>query len=259
MAIYVREYGSVDAPTIVFLHGGGWSGWMWDKHVTFFQEYHCLIPDLPEHGRSAEVKPFSIQSAADEIIELIYTKTKNGKAHVVGFSLGAQIATEILSRDSSVADHVVICSALVRKMPYADIFLKLFQVYYCLTRNKRFHLSQARKYNISYEHFPIYYEDVTKFKGKMLKRILTENFNHGLPIGLDKVEVPTLILVGETEPSIMLNSARDLVTTIPQAKGYIIKGARHTYSYECSFQFSKLIHEWINGNDFSHEFLLPII
>ena len=40
-----------NAPTIIFLHGGGLGGWMWRYQVRAFEkQYHCLVPDLPEHG-----------------------------------------------------------------------------------------------------------------------------------------------------------------------------------------------------------------
>src|SRR5579864_2612613 len=68
----VHEYGPTSAPTICFLHGGGVSGWMWNPQVEALQNtYHCLVPDLPEHGQSAATKPFSIVDAARRIAELI--------------------------------------------------------------------------------------------------------------------------------------------------------------------------------------------
>jgi len=33
--MYYEESGVMDAPTIVFIHGGGISGWMWKKQTDF--------------------------------------------------------------------------------------------------------------------------------------------------------------------------------------------------------------------------------
>lgn len=50
----VCECGPATAPTICFLHAGGVSGWMWQPQVEVLQDtYHCLIPDLPEHGTAS--------------------------------------------------------------------------------------------------------------------------------------------------------------------------------------------------------------
>ena len=48
MALYIQETGSVTTPTIVFLHGGGGAGWMWQPQIDQLSDFHCLVPDLPE-------------------------------------------------------------------------------------------------------------------------------------------------------------------------------------------------------------------
>ena len=57
MSLFLRESGPVSAPTIVFLHGGGVSGWSWQSQIEAFPDYHLLVPDLPEHGRSLNKAP----------------------------------------------------------------------------------------------------------------------------------------------------------------------------------------------------------
>ena len=52
-ALYVHEAGDSGAPPIVFLHGGGLSGRMWQPQLATLTDFHCLAPDLPEHGRVA--------------------------------------------------------------------------------------------------------------------------------------------------------------------------------------------------------------
>ena len=54
--MHIQEIGSKNAPSIVFLHGGGMSSWIWKKQIEHFKDYHCLVPDLPGHGKSNEPK-----------------------------------------------------------------------------------------------------------------------------------------------------------------------------------------------------------
>src|ERR1700676_5643973 len=90
--LHVHECGPNSAPTICFLHGGGVSSWMWTPQVEALQDtYHCLLPDLPEHGLSASVRPFTIADAARRVAELIRELAHGGRAHVIGISEGAQI------------------------------------------------------------------------------------------------------------------------------------------------------------------------
>ena len=41
-----------------FYSWGGVSGWMWDKQIKHFTNFHCLVPDLPAQGKT-EVKSIS--------------------------------------------------------------------------------------------------------------------------------------------------------------------------------------------------------
>ena len=91
MALYVQEVGVNNSRSIVFLHGGGVGGWMWRPQIEQLKdEYHLLVPDLPEHGKSADVKPLTLKNSAAQVAELIRTRAHGSRANVVGLSLGAQ-------------------------------------------------------------------------------------------------------------------------------------------------------------------------
>src|SRR5690242_10848352 len=115
--LYVQSTGPDAAPSIVFLHGGGGGGWMWQPHVAQLAGYHCLVPDLPEHGRSQDVGPFSIEGAASLIAGLIRTQAHGGQAHVVGLSEGAQILVALLSSAPDLVSSAIISSASLRPIP----------------------------------------------------------------------------------------------------------------------------------------------
>ncbi|TLN13775.1 alpha/beta fold hydrolase, partial [bacterium] len=89
--LHVDAYGAQNAPVILFLHGGGAGAWSWQPVIERLGEFRCLAPDMPEHGRSAAVRPFSIQDAAARMVELIRSQAPGEKVHVVGLSEGAQV------------------------------------------------------------------------------------------------------------------------------------------------------------------------
>ena len=68
MDLFVKETGKENEESIVFMSGGGLSGWMWNKQLEGFTDYHCLVPDLPEHGKSRDLAPFTMKTAAEQII-----------------------------------------------------------------------------------------------------------------------------------------------------------------------------------------------
>ena len=111
-----QSTGAADGKTILFLHGGGTPGWMWNPVVARMQDFHCLVPDLPEHGRSADIRPFTMELAADLAADLVRKQAHGGKAVVVGLSEGAQTVVQMLSSAPEVFERAVVSSALLLPM-----------------------------------------------------------------------------------------------------------------------------------------------
>jgi pimeloyl-ACP methyl ester carboxylesterase len=97
MTLHYQETGDSKAPAIVFIHGAGLSGWMWRQQTAYFDDYHCVVPDLPGHRKSRFEGPFSIADSVNQIADLIEKVTHNKKAHVVGHSLGGKVLIELLA------------------------------------------------------------------------------------------------------------------------------------------------------------------
>ncbi len=95
-----------------------------------------MVPDLPGHGDSVDIRLTSIEDAANRVAELIREKAHGGKAHVVGLSLGAQVAVYLLAQSPELVDHAVVSSALLKPMAmqwlYHPGFLRfLFNIIGC--------------------------------------------------------------------------------------------------------------------------------
>ncbi len=112
--------GPENAPSIVFLHGGGVGLWMWQAVIGHLADYHCIAPDQPEHGGSRDIKPFSMALAAEKVAELIRSHANGGKACVVGLSEGAQITVQLLGSAPKVVEKAVVSSALLLPVPGLD-------------------------------------------------------------------------------------------------------------------------------------------
>jgi pimeloyl-ACP methyl ester carboxylesterase len=85
-------------PAIVFVHATRLTGAQWASQVAELSaDFDCFAPDLPGHGAAAGV-PFTLASAAEGIAELIEREATDGRAVVVGLSLGAYVAMEVAAR-----------------------------------------------------------------------------------------------------------------------------------------------------------------
>jgi pimeloyl-ACP methyl ester carboxylesterase len=253
MSLYFKEVGKGNSETIIFLHGGGIAGWMWDKQVEAFQDYHCIVPDLPEHGKSIEVGPFTMQGAADTIIDIIKNKAKNGKAHLVGISLGGQIIVQILSKAPEVVDHALISGTLVRSIPHTETFLKLLnyliKAYEPVKDTDFFIKANMRTYNMPKSLFNEFKEATRQIKPDSLNRILKENMLYKMPDGLEKTEAPVLVMAGEKDYEIIKESARDLLNVLPNSKGAVALKVGHMWNIENPKLFNNVLRSWLKDED----------
>src|SRR3954466_13167520 len=114
--MHVHESGPANAASIVFLHGSGANADMWAHHAEYFADYHCLIPQFPGFGRSAGEPWVSLAATTGEVAALIRDRA-NGRAHVIGISLGGVIAMKLLAEQPGLVDHAVVDGAGVLPFP----------------------------------------------------------------------------------------------------------------------------------------------
>jgi pimeloyl-ACP methyl ester carboxylesterase len=251
--LYVLETGPLTTPTLMFLHGGGVGGWMWEPQVAgLSSEYHCLVPDLPEQGKSWKIGPFSMSDAAHRVAELIRIKAHGGKAHVVGLSLGAQTLVELLSRNPELVDHAIVSSALLRAIPGIGLTNAMVKMYSPFKNTEFLIRANMRSMGIPAQYFPQFREDTRQITTTALIHILTANANYRLPANLDKVSSPVLVVIGQKEYKAMYESARELVQALPNAKGYVAQGRGHNWSLEAPDLYTQMVRAWINDLPLPH-------
>jgi len=258
-SLYVHEQGSVSAPTIVFLHGAGGSAWMWQPQLDALSEFHNLVPDLPEHGGSADVKPFTIDDASRRVAELIRTRAHGGKAYLVGLSEGVQVALALLAREPQLIQRAIISSALVRAIPGAGLItpgLIAASVRWFVEpfRNMDWWIRVNMKYSagVPEKYFPQFKRDFQNMTGDLFAHVMVENQRFRLPDGLQNVSVPTLVMAGKNEYDVMRQSVRDIAGAIPTAKGYLVAHSRkmslaeeHNWNMTAPNLFTQMIRAWI--------------
>lgn len=112
--------------TILFVHGAFANGQDWSLVTPHLPHHHLLCPDLPGHGVTRNVRPFSVPYAAELLRELIVRRAHGGVAHVVGHSLGAHVAMHLASVYPGVVGTVMVSgfevfanSACSPYVPYA--------------------------------------------------------------------------------------------------------------------------------------------
>lgn len=253
MDMYFKETGKRYSETILFIHSGAMAGWMWEEQLKAFNNYHCIVPDLPEQGLSRELKPFTIKNTAKMIIDMINDHAHNGIAHLVGISLGAQIILQILGTAPEVVDHAIISGTLTQRNPRNEMLLKLldytFRVYEPVKDTDFFIKANMRTFNMPKNLFENFKQSTILLKADALHRILRENLLFELPEGLERIKSPVLVMTGEKDYKIIKESADELINIIPISEGYIAPKLGHIWNLEDPILFNRVLRRWIKDSN----------
>lgn len=109
--VTLTAVGPTAGPAIVFLHGtrltrGAWAGQL----DALADEFRAIAVDLPGHGGRADER-FSLDRAAGVVADVIRAETADGRAIVVGLSLGGYVAMALAAREPDLVRGLVLAGA----------------------------------------------------------------------------------------------------------------------------------------------------
>jgi len=245
MGLFVRESGQVGAPAIVFLHGGLMSGWTWEPVVMRMQQYHCLVPDLPQYGRSFQQGPFEMSRAADAVAELIHTRVETGRAHLVGYSLGAQVGVQLLATEPALVDRAVLCSTFLNTLPAVALTRRLSGMI-ARTALLRW-LLITRHWDAGHAAASTSYRDDARLNsGAQLAHIVMASASFTIPAGLDKSDVSTLFVTGGDEMRLIRRWAAALAQSMPNGVDSVAAGMGHDWPLGNPDLLSRIVDSWLS-------------
>ncbi len=129
----MTTYGDKKNPVILFLHGGGVGGWMWEEQIQYFQkDFYLVVPELPLYNPN-----FKINQTALELNQIVDDSFRNRKVILVGFSIGAQITLAMIGNSPNQYTAAMINSALI--IPIQNRLMDMTLKYsYPLTTSRMF-------------------------------------------------------------------------------------------------------------------------
>lgn len=245
--MYVHESGTQGAPTILFLHGGGTSGWMWQGQIASLQDFHCLNVDLPGHGKSNTQEWVSLADTADGIAEIIRTRATNGKASVVGLSLGGYVTLDLLARHHMLIERAVMSGITAAPLNFGKMMMLQLKVMSRLMKLPPMIWLQAKMLNIPSEDYAAYAEGVRAMSRQSLMKVYDEILFMEAPQSLSQVHIPTLVVAGSKELQPILEGTQTVANLMPNAEGYLIPDVHHGWNGEAPELFNRMLRAWLTG------------
>ncbi|KNC19674.1 hydrolase [Arthrobacter sp. RIT-PI-e] len=212
---------------VLMLHGAGVSGWLWGPvRKALPSTVKMIVPDLPGFGRSADRAYVSHRRTVRELSDVLHDHAPQG-AHVVGFSLGAQLAVLLAAELPHLVRGVVVISAETKPLPLPGPTLALLAVSAPLARRRRFAVAQARQLGIPEHLMEQYLRDSVATSRSTLLSSVGENIRFGLPVGWSTYPGQAAVMVGAGERTLMHDFALLTTSALPASTLHTVEGAAH--------------------------------
>lgn len=237
-----------EGPSVLFLHGGGVSGWMWRPVLRELHgEVRAIVPDLPGHGGSLEADYSSHERTAAELAGII-RETAPAGVHVVGFSLGAQLAMLLASEAPELVRSAVVVSGEAIPAPMPRATLALMRCAAPLARRDWFARAQARQLAVPESLIDEYLEDSRQMSRDTLLAALRANIAFTPPPAWSDFGGRATVLVGEAERGLMRRSARAIHDALPGSRLVIVPGSSHDIPFTGAEPLAEAIRETIGAS-----------
>jgi len=242
--LHVDESGPRDAETIVFLHGGNVSGWMWGPQRDELTDFHHLVPDMPGFGLSNQVPWRSMAETADRIAAVIRERAHDGRAHVVGLSLGGLVGALLVARHPSAVRSAVLSGAPLRGL--GPFMAWLPRVPLKLWHTAAYWATMGRGYHLDPEALKSFVEGGVGINPRSARRMV-EQTNAGMLgeiDGFDGNPVRILGLAGGAESRTVTGALRYFLRA-PNAVVRLAPGMHHVWNVENPELFTETVRAWI--------------
>jgi pimeloyl-ACP methyl ester carboxylesterase len=233
---------------------------MWDAQFSFFSDYYQVIRyDTRGFGKtnSANVS-FSNRQDLRDLLDYL----KVDKAYVVGLSRGGQIATDFtLEFPERVAALVPVAAGLggFQGELLPNELVKEEEVEK-LEENKEYEKAAQLGAEIWVSGFYRSPDEVdpkvlAKVRQMVLDNSISHQDEHPEPrtltppaVGrLAEIKVPTLVIVGDIDESVIMPMADKMATDIPGAKKVIFPGVAHMVNMEKPKEFNQILLDFLKG------------
>jgi hypothetical protein len=234
-----HEFGDKKFPHILLIHGGGNSWWNYLRQARMLSDkYHVILPTLDGHGEEYQKEYISTENSAQQILEYIKNNCDRKLFAIGGVSLGGQIAIELLSLDSDIAEKAIIDGSICIPQPklarICTVIVKLFGKIMFSKSASKIQLSLMKKMypNMAYpEEIENYYiEDMPRIPIKTLVTIYkTYMGRYRLKDTITESKAQVLYIYGEKEMKCVKESAKLFKKMHPDCTLYEAKGYNHGY------------------------------
>lgn len=249
--VHYELAGPATAPVVTCVHSFLANLSMWDGQADALHDYRLLRYDLRGHGRSqAAAEGCAIETWVEDIVALL-DALEISATHFVGSSLGGMIGQRLAIDHSNRIASLTLCST--RAEPSAKRSGEAASRLAAVKAGGLDSIAESVLEEWFSEDFRKSSPEATGTAREMILSTPTKGVekcwdamrHHDSKSMLGKIQVPTLVIVGEQDPVTPLAEAFELHVAIDGSDMVVIPGTRHLPNVEKAAEFNEVLTAFI--------------
>ena len=245
--IYFVDEG--EGPAILFIHSLGTNNYLYRDQIAALKGgYRCIAPDCRGHGATSYNGTFTVEDvAADHKAVLDHLGIDN--CHIVGLSMGGPIALCLNARWPGVAKSLVLADSFARVRDGADDRIYATQeavAYLSMLEFGSQYAGDRLMPTTPIEKVDELAEEISKCPSKAYVDTSRAIFTHDASGDLAKVDVPTLILIGDNDDAAPMAESNFIREGIDGSEIKVIPDAGHLSTIDSPAAFTAELGKFLS-------------
>jgi len=218
-------------PPLLLVHGLSGSGRWWKNNLpALAKEYTCHVLDLVGYGGNRAMLPVRLEGAAEAIATYIASELPEGRAHLLGHSMGGHICSYVAARYPERVDNLVLVAAsgLVRSN-LVRMALRL----------------PLAGYYSPVDFLPTLAVDALRAGPVNLLLSTLDILGSDTTETLGLIRVPTLLIFGERDNLVPPAIGEAMNKLIPGSRLEVIEGAGHVLMWDYPKTFNRMVLDFL--------------
>ena len=236
--IYSLERGS-GRDAVALLHGLSGSSRWWDRNVEALSEaFRVLVPDVIGFGRTRAVRPLPDLAGIARILSEWMEAVDAPELHLVGHSMGGQIAIHLAALFPERVRRLVLVDAagIPRVTRPADVLRFAAEI-----------AAPARWGDPTF--LPVILGDALSAGPRTITSAIAHIVRDDVRPLLPRIAAPTLIVWGARDHFLPVQHAHVLRAGIPDARLVVLERAAHNPMVDCAFEFNDIVLRFLGGEE----------
>ncbi|MFW9849217.1 MAG: alpha/beta fold hydrolase [Candidatus Thorarchaeota archaeon] len=242
MPVHFEEFGDPDDGTLVFVHGAGGSSATWTMQLRRLSDsFHIVAIDLNGHGKSPDRSESAVTESYIKDIHSVVTKFE--LPVLAGHSMGGALTQIYALEYPEMLKGVILVSTGSRLKVLPSIFELVendFESYIESVRTFMFDESASEKLISGSQ------DEIRKCPPKIISRDFQECNRFDIMETVEKIKIPTLIIVGENDMMTPVKYSQYMHDRIEGSEMHIIPRAGHSVMLEQYEEFNQIIYDWVS-------------